>query len=121
MMRTEHLPIARHIAIAAKYHGVRPADVTGESKAQKFVRPRKAVWLDLICETIGRRADGSPIYRSLPAIARHFSDRDHTTVLAGIRALSAQLYGTDARAPVAEIRAQHIAYLDSLTLDRVAA
>jgi len=103
-MRTEHLPIARHIAIAAKYHSVRPADVTGESKAQKYVQPRHMVWLDLVCEPIGHKADGTLIYRSLPAIARQFSDRDHTTVLAGVRAMSAELYGTHPKARLDEIR-----------------
>lgn len=114
MTRTDHTSINRHIALIAKFHGVQFQDVTGESKAQRFVRPRKAVWLDLICEEIGRKADGSPVYRSLPAIARHFSDRDHTTVLYGVRSLSTELYGTAPKAPVAEIRERHQAFLNSL-------
>lgn len=114
MTRTDHTSITRHIAMTAKFHGVQFEDVTGESKAQRFVRPRKAVWLDLICEEIGRKPDGSPVYRSLPAIARHFSDRDHTTVLYGVRSLSTELYGTAPKAPVAEIRERHQAFLNSL-------
>jgi chromosomal replication initiation ATPase DnaA len=100
--------------MTAKFHGVQFHDVTGESKAQRFVRPRKAVWLDLISEVIGRKPDGTPVYRSLPAIAKHFSDRDHTTILAGVRSLSTALYGTAPNAPVAEIREHHQAFLNSL-------
>ena len=114
MTRTDHTSITRHIALTAKFHGVQFQDVTGESKAQRFVRPRKAVWLDLICEEIGCKADGSPVYRSLPAIARHFSDRDHTTVLYGVRSIASELYGTDPRATLAEIRKAVQAHMDSL-------
>jgi len=115
LTRTDHTSITRHIALIAKFYGVQFHDVTGESKAQRFVRPRKAVWLDLICEEIGRKADGTPVYRSLPAIARHFSDRDHTTVLYGVRSLSTELYGTAPKAPVAEIRKAVQAHMDSQT------
>ena len=104
MTRTDHTSITRHIALTAKFHGVQFEDVTGESKAQRFVRPRHLVWLDLIREPIGHKADGAPVYRSLPAIAKHFSDRDHTTVLAGVRAISCEIYGTHPKARLDEIR-----------------
>ena len=115
MTRTDHPSITYHIAMTAKFHGVRFQDVTGESKAQKFVQPRHLVWLDLICEPIGHKADGTPIYRSLPAIAKHFSDRDHTTVLAGVRAMSAELFGTPRKATLDEIREARQAFLSSQT------
>ena len=103
-MRSDHMNIHNHIALYAALHSVTVSDITGESKAQKYVQPRHMVWLDLICEPIGHKADGTLIYRSLPAIARQFSDRDHTTVLAGVRAMSAELYGTHKKACLAEIR-----------------
>jgi len=103
MIRSDHMNIHNHIALYAALHGVTVSDITGESKAQKYVQPRHMVWLDLICEVIGHK-NGKPIYRSLPAIARQFSDRDHTTVLAGVRAMSAELYGTHKKARLDEIR-----------------
>lgn len=115
MTRTDHTSIHNHIALTAKFHGVLELDVTGESKAQRFVRPRKLCFLALICEVIGHKADGTPIYRSLPQIARHFSDRDHTTVLYGVRSISAELYGTDPRATLAEIRKAVQAHTNSQT------
>lgn len=96
-------PLQTHIHQTAKAFGIKPQDLTGPSKRQKFVQPRKSVWLTLICEPIGFK-NGQPIYRSLPAIARHFNDRDHTTVLSGVRTLSAELYGTHPKASLAEIR-----------------
>lgn len=102
-MRTDHISIYNHIAIYAAFWRVKPSDIIGESKAQKYVQPRHLVWLDLICEPIGHK-NGKPIYRSLPAIARQFSDRDHTTVLAGVRAMSAELYGTHPKAKLDQIR-----------------
>jgi ATPase involved in DNA replication initiation len=48
--------------------------------------------------------DGTPIYRSLPQIARYFSDRDHTTVLYGVRSIASKLYGTPVKARLDEIR-----------------
>lgn len=115
MTRTDHTSITRHIALTAKFHGVQFQDVTGESKAQRFVRPRKAVWLDLICEPIGCKADGTPIYRSLPQIARHFGDRDHTTVLYGVRSIASELYGTPVKARLDEIREAVQAHTNSQT------
>jgi chromosomal replication initiation ATPase DnaA len=103
MTRSDHINLHHHIALYAALHGVTVSDITGESKAQKYVQPRHMVWLDLICEPIGHK-NGKPIYRSLPAIARQFSDRDHTTVLAGVRAMSAELYGTHKKARLDAIR-----------------
>ena len=102
-MRSDHMNIHNHIALYAAEHGVTVSDITGESKAQKYVQPRHMVWLHLVCEPIGHK-NGKPIYRSLPAIARQFSDRDHTTVLAGVRAMSAELYGTHPKAKLDQIR-----------------
>ena len=102
-MRTDHISVYNHIAIYAAFWQVKPSDIIGESKCQKFVAPRHMVWLDLISEPIGHK-NGKPIYRSLPVIARYFSDRDHTTVLAGVRAMSAELYGTHKKARLDEIR-----------------
>ena len=96
--------IQAQITITAKFHGITPRDLTGPSKRQKFVRPRKLLWLDLVCEPKAYRPDGTPVYRSLPQIAREFDDRDHTTVLYGIRAIARELYGTQAKASLAEIR-----------------
>jgi len=104
MTRSDHINLHHHIALYAALHGVTVSEITGESKAQKYVQPRHMVWLDLICEPIGHKADGTLIYRSLPAIARQFSDRDHTTVLAGVRAMSAELYGTHKKARLDAIR-----------------
>lgn len=104
MTRAEPINIQTQITITARAFGIKPQDITGPSKRQKFVQPRKSVWLTLICEPIGFNPDGTPIYRSLPAIARHFNDRDHTTVLYGVRTLSAELYGTHPKASLAEIR-----------------
>ncbi len=115
MTRTDHTSITRHIALTAKFHGVQLEDVTGESKAQRFVRPRKLCFLALVCEPIGHKADGTPIYRSLPQIARHFSDRDHTTVLYGVRSIASELYGTPAKARLDEIREAVQAHTNSQT------
>ena len=96
--------IHHQIHITAKFHGIKPQDLTGPSKRQKFVRPRKLLWLDLVCDPKAHAPDGTPIYRSLPQIAREFDDRDHTTVLYGVRAIAAELYGTHPKASLAEIR-----------------
>ena len=104
MTRTQHLTVQAQIALHAALHRVTSGDITGESKAQRYVFPRKLCFLALVCEVIGHKADGAPIYRSLPQIARYFSDRDHTTVLYGARRASAELYGTPPKATLAMIR-----------------
>lgn len=96
--------IQSHILQTAQTFGLTPQDLTGPSKAQKHVRPRKLVWLNLVCAPIAFNPDGSAVYRSLPQIARWFDDRDHTTVLYGVRTLAAELYGTPAKATLAQIR-----------------
>jgi chromosomal replication initiation ATPase DnaA len=113
MNRTQHLTVQAQIAIYAALHRVKPIDITGESKAQRYVFPRKLCFLALVCEPIGHKADGAPIYRSLPQIARHFSDRDHTTVLYGVRSIASQLYGTPVKARLDEIRKAVQAHMDS--------
>jgi chromosomal replication initiation ATPase DnaA len=84
------LTVQAQIALYAALHRVKPIDITGESKAQRCVIPRKHCFLALVCEVIGHKADGTPIYRSLPQIARYFSDRDHTTVLYGVRSIASK-------------------------------
>ena len=113
MNRTNHLTVQAQIALHAALHRVTSGDITGESKAQRYVIPRKLCFLALVCEVIGHKADGAPIYRSLPQIARYFSDRDHTTVLYGVRSIASKLYGTPANATLAEIREAVQAHMDS--------
>ena len=113
MPRTNHLTVQAQIALHAALHRVTSGDITGESKAQRYVIPRKLCFLALICEPIGHNTDGTPIYRSLPQIARHFSDRDHTTVLYGVRSIARALYGTPVKATLAEIRKAVQVHMDS--------
>ena len=113
MNRTQHLTVQAQIALHAALHRVKPSDITGESKAQRYVFPRKLCFLALVCEVIGHKADGTPIYRSLPQIARYFSDRDHTTVLYGVRSIASKLYGTPVNATLAEIREAVQVHMDS--------
>ena len=115
MNRTEHLTVQAQIALHAALHRVTSGDITGESKAQRYVIPRKLCFLALVCEVIGHNPDGTPIYRSLPQIARHFSDRDHTTVLYGVRSIASKLYGTPVKATLAEIRKAVQLHMDSQT------
>jgi chromosomal replication initiation ATPase DnaA len=113
LTRTQHLTVQAQIALYAALHRVTSGDITGESKAQRYVFPRKLCFLALVCEVIGHKADGAPIYRSLPQIARYFSDRDHTTVLYGVRSIASKLYGTPRKASLAEIREAVQLQLDS--------
>lgn len=113
MTRTQHLTVQAQIALYAALHRVSPGDITGESKAQRYVFPRKLCFLALVCEVIGRKPDGTPIYRSLPQIARFFGDRDHTTVLYGVRSIASKLYGTPVKARLDEIRKAVQAHMDS--------
>jgi chromosomal replication initiation ATPase DnaA len=115
MNRTQHLTVQAQIALHAALHRVKPSDITGESKAQRCVIPRKHCFLALVCEPIGHKADGTSIYRSLPQIARYFSDRDHTTVLYGVRSIASKLYGTPVKATLAEIRKAVQVHMDSQT------
>jgi chromosomal replication initiation ATPase DnaA len=115
LTRTNHMTVQAQIALHAALHRVNPSDITGESKAQRCVIPRKLCFLALVCEVIGHKSDGTPIYRSLPQIARYFSDRDHTTVLYGVRSIASQLYGTPRNASLAEIREAVQAHMDSQT------
>jgi chromosomal replication initiation ATPase DnaA len=97
LTRTNHLTVQAQIALYAALHRVTSGDITGESKAQRCVIPRKHCFLALVCEVIGHKADGTPIYRSLPQIARYFSDRDHTTVLYGVRSIASSFTARRAR------------------------
>lgn len=115
MTRTNHLTVQAQIALHAALHRIKPSDITGESKAQRYVIPRKLCFLALVCEVIGHKPDGTPIYRSLPQIARHFSDRDHTTVLYGVRSIASKLYGTPVKARLDEIRKAVQLHMDSQT------
>jgi chromosomal replication initiation ATPase DnaA len=115
LTRTNHLTVQAQIALYAALHRVTSGDITGESKAQRCVIPRKHCFLALVCEPIGHHPDGTPIYRSLPQIARYFSDRDHTTVLYGVRSIASKLYGTPRKATLAQIRQSVQAHMDSQT------
>lgn len=95
---------AAHITQLCQQHGISKEDLTGPRKDQVFVGPRHECFLEMLCEVIDTNADGSPVYRSLNQVARHFDDRDHTTVLYGARKASRRLYGTPANASLAEIR-----------------
>ena len=96
--------IQSHILQTAQTFGITCQDLTGPSKEQKHVMPRHRLWLTLLCEPIDHKPDGSPVYRSLPAVARFFDDRDHTTVLYGARRAASEIYGTPPKATLAEIR-----------------
>jgi hypothetical protein len=114
MNRTQHLTVQAQIALHAALHRVKPSDITGESKAQRYVYPTQALLPGTgLRAVIGHHPDGTPIYRSLPQIARHFSDRDHTTVLYGVRSIASQLYGTPVKATLAEIREAVQVHMDS--------
>jgi hypothetical protein len=55
MNRTQHLTVQAQIALHAALHRVKPSDITGESKAQRCVIPRKHCFLALVCEVIGHK------------------------------------------------------------------
>ena len=60
MTRTNHLTVQAQIALHAALHRIKPSDITGESKAQRYVIPRKLCFLALVCEVIGHKPDGTP-------------------------------------------------------------
>jgi chromosomal replication initiator protein len=67
-------------SVAAR-HGLSPDDIRGHCRRRELVSARyEAMWQ--LCQAT--RPDGRP-WLSLPAIARAFDHRDHTTVLYGIR------------------------------------
>lgn len=64
----------------AKAHGCRVDDIIGPSRLKAFARARfEAMW------RIRRLRTASGERYSLPAIGEIFGDRDHTTILHGIR------------------------------------
>ena len=66
----------------AKRHGITPEDIVGHDRSHRFTHPRQeAMWL--MREV--RLSDGRQRW-SLPRIAAHLGNRDHTTVLHGVRA-----------------------------------
>lgn len=76
--------ILRHVAAR---HDVTEADIVGESRARLYVLPRQeCMWLMWQV----RWPDGRRRY-SMPQIAKFLGDRDHTTVLHGIRRHQARL------------------------------
>ena len=58
-----------------EYYNIRQADLLGHSRARSVARPRQMAMY--LCKRLTRR--------SLPEIARKIGDRDHTTVLYGVR------------------------------------
>ena len=67
--------------VAANWH-VSTSDLLGRDRRRFAVRPRQEAWARLYALRTGRTSDAT---YSLPQIGGWF-DRDHTTVLHGIRA-----------------------------------
>jgi chromosomal replication initiator protein len=61
-------------------HRVLPSDIVGQRRLQRMVKPR---WEAMARVRALRLADGRP--PSYPQIGRWFGDRDHSTVMYGIR------------------------------------
>jgi chromosomal replication initiator protein len=68
--------IADVIGAVAHRFGVTSEEICGPRRMKEIVRPRQIAYL--IAASVCPRA-------SLPAIGRAFGDRDHTTILWGIR------------------------------------
>lgn len=63
----------------ADHYAIRVADIVGQRRLRTFARPRQvAMWLSKAMTS-----------RSLPDIGRRFGNRDHTTVLHGVRRIEA--------------------------------
>lgn len=90
----ENVPALRDIlrAVAAHY-GVNVIHIKSHRRTANLVLPRHVAYY--LCKTLTGR--------SLPEIGRHVGDKDHTTVLHGVRKIAAQLQ-TDAQL-AADIRA----------------
>ena len=83
-MNAPRIPVARIQAVVAKHFGIRPIDMISDRRSPAVARPRQvAMWLARRHTTL-----------SLPAIGRHFGDRDHSTVLYACRRIEA-LAATD--------------------------
>lgn len=82
--------VERLVAEVAETHGVAVADILGRSRSAPFVAARHAVWARL------RVNHGW----SWPAIGREF-DRDHTTVMYGVRSVLSAAAVTHGTAEVA--------------------
>jgi chromosomal replication initiator protein len=65
-------------------HGV--TELMGDSRRQPLTRNRQ------VAMYVAHKMTG----RSLPFIARHIGDRDHTTILHGVRAVEARIAAGDA-------------------------
>lgn len=89
--RPEEAPpsIRRIVLGVAQRHGLSLADLIGRSGCRKIVWPRQEAML--LC-AVQRRWDGQRAY-SYPKIAR-FLNRDHTTIMHGVRAALSRSEGT---------------------------
>lgn len=73
-------------AVAAR-HQIKVSDLKGPARSRHIARPRQeAMWLMRQVQW----ADGTPRY-SLPMIGAFLGDRDHSTVIHGVRAHEARL------------------------------
>ena len=96
-MNAPRIPIARIQALVAEHFGVRPIDMTSDRRARAVSHPRQvAIWLARRHTTL-----------SLPAIGRHFGDRDHSTVMYACRRIeSFAATDPDLAAAIAAIEAR---------------
>lgn len=79
----------RHILQAVAFKsGVSRDDLTSEKRNKHIVRPRQIAFY--LMREMGRPRPGTEKV-SLPEIGREFGDRDHTTILHGVRAVEALL------------------------------
>lgn len=86
------------IRLVATRYGVTPADVIGQSRMARLVRPRQAAIFIVLRIAAERRhvprASGASNPFSLPQLGKKFGGRDHTTILHADRKMTA-LYGQD--------------------------
>lgn len=90
-------PISSTAAVVAHFYGITPASILGTSRSRPHVYPRQLAML-LASEVLGKSAH---------AIGRAF-DRDHSTVLHGIKAASQRVAADDAVRAEATILIQFI-------------
>ena len=99
------VPLTTILQAVCKYYGVTKADVVSHRRSAKVVRPRQ-VFMYLARELTPH---------SMPVISRLLGDRDHTTVLHGIRKIE------KLRMVSPEVEYQVATLLENLTPREVAA
>lgn len=85
--------VADVLAAVATEFGVTRGELIGDRRARAIARPRQVAYL------LAREL--TP--QSLPAIGRSFGDRDHSTIIAGIRSLQRWADG-ETRATIGRVR-----------------